>query len=58
MLDFRPVLYIIGILLTTLAAAMCAPLVADLVVGHPDWQVFAASAARLARRSDKRRRGA
>ena len=28
MLDFRPVLYIIGILLTTLAAAMCAPLVA------------------------------
>lgn len=44
MLDFRPVLYIIGILLTTLAAAMCAPLVADLVVGHPDWQVFAGSA--------------
>jgi trk system potassium uptake protein len=44
LLDFRPVLYIIGILLTTLAAAMCAPLVADLVVGHPDWQVFAGSA--------------
>jgi trk system potassium uptake protein TrkH len=43
-LDFRPVLYIIGILLTTLAAAMCAPLVADLVAGHPDWQVFAGSA--------------
>ncbi|PPR10322.1 MAG: Trk system potassium uptake protein TrkI [Alphaproteobacteria bacterium MarineAlpha11_Bin1] len=45
MLDFRPILYIIGILLTTLAAAMCAPLIADLVVGHPDWQVFAAAAA-------------
>ncbi len=44
MLDFRPVLYIIGILLTTLAAAMCAPMVADLVVGHPDWQVFAGAA--------------
>ena len=44
MLDFRPVLYIIGILLTTLAAAMCAPLMADLMVGHPDWQVFAGSA--------------
>lgn len=44
MLDFRPVLYIIGILLTTLAAAMCAPLVADLVVGHSDWQVFAGAA--------------
>lgn len=44
MLDFRPVLYIIGILLTTLSAAMCAPLVADLVVSNPDWQVFAGSA--------------
>lgn len=45
MLDFRPVLYVVGILLTTLAAAMCAPLVADLVVDHPDWNVFAGSAA-------------
>ena len=44
MLDFRPVLYIVGILLTTLSAAMCAPLVADLVVGNPDWQVFAGAA--------------
>ncbi|MEX2454450.1 MAG: TrkH family potassium uptake protein [Rhodospirillaceae bacterium] len=45
MFNFRPVFYIIGILLTTLSAAMCAPLVADLVVGHPDWSVFAGSAA-------------
>ena len=44
MLDFRPVFYINGILLTTLAAAMCAPLVADLVVHHPDWRVFAGAA--------------
>ena len=44
MLDFRPILYIIGILLTTLAAAMCAPMVADLVVGHSDWKVFAGAA--------------
>lgn len=45
MLDFRPVLYIVGILLTTLAAAMCAPLIADLVAGHANWQVFAGAAA-------------
>ena len=44
MLDFRPVLYVIGILLTTLAAAMCAPIIADLVAGHSDWQVFTAAA--------------
>ena len=41
MIDFRPILFIIGILLTTLALAMVAPLVADVMVGHPDWQVFA-----------------
>lgn len=44
MLDFRPILHVIGILLTTLSLAMCAPLVADLIAGHPDWQVFAGSA--------------
>ena len=43
MIDFRPILFVIGILLTTLALAMVAPLVADVVVGHPDWQVFAGS---------------
>lgn len=43
MIDFRPILFVIGILLTTLALAMGAPLVADVVVGHPDWQVFAGS---------------
>ena len=44
MLDFRPVFYVVGVLLTTLAAAMCAPLAADLAAGHPDWRVFAAAA--------------
>ena len=44
MLDFRPILHVVGILLTTLAAAMCAPLVADLLSGHPDWHVFAGAA--------------
>ena len=41
MIDLRPILLVIGILLTTLALAMAAPLIADVVAGHPDWQVFA-----------------
>ncbi len=45
MLDFRPIFSVVGILLTTLAVAMCAPMVADAAVGHPDWRVFAGSAA-------------
>jgi trk system potassium uptake protein TrkH len=44
MIDFRPILFVIGILLTTLAVAMGAPMIADLVTGHPDWRVFATSA--------------
>ena len=43
MLDFRPIIFVIGILLTTLALAMCAPMAADLADGHPDWKVFAGS---------------
>ena len=43
MLDFRPIFFVVGILLTTLAAAMGAPLIADAVTGHPDWKVFAGS---------------
>ena len=44
MIDFRPVFWIVGILLTTLAVGMCVPAVVDLYLGHPDWQVFAVSA--------------
>jgi len=44
-IDFRPVLFVIGILLTTLAVAMCAPLLVDLFGGNPDWRVFAWAAA-------------
>ena len=43
--DIRPVLFVCGILLTTLAVAMLLPMVVDLAVGHPDWQVFLASSA-------------
>ena len=45
MIDFRPILFIVGILLATLAVAMVLPAVADAAVGNRDWQVFAISAA-------------
>ena len=44
MLDFRPILFIVGSLLTTLAVAMCLPAATDLVVGHEDWRTFAVAA--------------
>ncbi|MEE9139362.1 MAG: TrkH family potassium uptake protein [Alphaproteobacteria bacterium] len=46
MIDFRPILFVIGILLTTLAIVMVVPGVADFAAGHTeDAFVFAASAA-------------
>jgi len=43
--DFRPIFFVVGLLLTTLAVAMCAPLVVDAAAGHDEWRVFAGSAA-------------
>lgn len=45
MIDFRPILFIVGVLLSTLALAMTVPAMADLVSDHPDWRVFASAAA-------------
>ena len=45
MIDLRPVIFIIGILLSILAVAMVIPAIVDLAIGHADWQVFAAAAA-------------
>jgi len=45
LIDFRPVLFIIGILVSTLALAMFVPAAADLAVGNQEWQVFATGAA-------------
>lgn len=39
-MDFRPVLYVIGILLSTLAVSMAVPMLIDLYYGNSDWQVF------------------
>jgi trk system potassium uptake protein TrkH len=44
-LDLRPILVVIGILLTILALFMLPPMVADIAAGHADWQVFLAAAA-------------
>jgi trk system potassium uptake protein TrkH len=44
MIDYRPALFVIGILLMTLSVAMLAPFAIDVIDGHPDWQVFASAA--------------
>ncbi len=43
MLDLRPILLVIGILLTTLGVAMIIPAVVDLHFNHPEWIIFAVS---------------
>jgi len=45
MIDLRPVLLVVGILLTTLGVTMLLPVVFDVAAGNPDWAVFAASSA-------------
>jgi trk system potassium uptake protein TrkH len=45
LIDLRPILMTIGVLLIVLAAGMLIPSVVDLIEGNPDWQVFATSAA-------------
>jgi trk system potassium uptake protein TrkH len=42
---FRPVLFILGLILAGLAAAMLVPMLLDLDHGHRDWRAFAESAA-------------
>lgn len=44
MLQFRPVLYVVGLLLSIMSIGMCVPAAVDLYFGSPDWQVFATSA--------------
>ena len=40
MIELRPILFIVGILLAVLALTMLLPALADLAAGHPDWKVF------------------
>ncbi|MCK0169529.1 TrkH family potassium uptake protein [Aliiroseovarius sp. S1123] len=44
MLDMRPVIYVIGLLVAVLGATMLIPVVIDLADNNPDWQVFLQSA--------------
>ena len=39
-MDFRPILYVMGMLLCLLAIGMVAPMLIDLYFAHDDWQVF------------------
>lgn len=42
--DLKPILFVIGILLSILALSMLVPAILDAAVGNPDWVVFVASA--------------
>jgi trk system potassium uptake protein TrkH len=44
-IDLRPILVVLGILLIILALFMVPPMVADMAAGHADWQVFLAAGA-------------
>lgn len=44
MLDFRPVGYVVGLLVAVLGASMLIPMAVDLAYGNGHWQVFLASA--------------
>lgn len=44
-LDIRPVLYVIGALVTVVAVAMLLPMTVDILHSHKDWKVFAAASA-------------
>jgi trk system potassium uptake protein TrkH len=44
-IEYRPVLFFLGILLSGLAAAMIVPALVDASYGSSDWQAFAAAAA-------------
>lgn len=43
--DLRPILLIVGLLLSTLGCAMMLPAIVDLVANNKDWEVFASAGA-------------
>ena len=44
MIDIRPVLFVVGVLLTTLSSFMFVPALVEASAGSPDWRVFLAAA--------------
>jgi trk system potassium uptake protein len=45
MIEFRPILYVIGVMLALLAGSMLIPALVDAADGNDDWRVFLAAAA-------------
>ena len=45
MIEFRPVIFVLGILVSVLSVAMIIPAIVDALAGHPDWEVFSVAAA-------------
>jgi trk system potassium uptake protein len=43
-IEFRPIFFVVGILLSMLGTAMLVPAIADAATDNPDWAVFLASA--------------
>ena len=43
MIDFRPISFVVGVLLATLGIALIFPALLDLALGHKNWQAFAAA---------------
>lgn len=41
LIDLRPVALVTGVLITALGVSMLLPALVDLIVGSPDWQIFA-----------------
>jgi trk system potassium uptake protein len=44
MIELRPIIFVLGILLSILSVAMVIPAIVDIAVGHKDWQVFLVAA--------------
>jgi trk system potassium uptake protein len=44
MIELRPIIFVLGILLSILAVAMVIPAIVDIAIGHKDWQVFLVAA--------------
>ncbi len=45
MIEFRPVFYVIGVLVAMLAASMLVPALIEAAAGNDDWRIFLAAAA-------------
>ena len=39
-MNFKPVLFVVGILISILAISMVLPMLADLYFAHEDWKIF------------------